>query len=103
VDAAAVADAVIAARWIWSEVGLDTTGQLRQALSAVDLAALRRLAADDRLAGPVRPRGSAWMCSTAAPSRDLPRPDPCLAEEGIEAPRELGQPVRRDLRIQVMF
>ncbi|MEU4681091.1 hypothetical protein [Micromonospora sp. NPDC023737] len=43
-DPTAVGDAVIAAYWIWSQIGLDTTYELRRTLSAADRAALTGLA-----------------------------------------------------------
>ncbi|GAA2111160.1 hypothetical protein [Actinomadura alba] len=45
-DAAAVGDAVIAAQWIWSEIGLDTTYELRRTLSAADRTVVERLTRD---------------------------------------------------------
>ncbi|MBC6458008.1 hypothetical protein [Actinomadura sp. HBU206391] len=43
-DATVVGDAVIAAQWIWSQIGIDTTYELRRTLSAADRAAVERLA-----------------------------------------------------------
>jgi hypothetical protein len=45
-DAAVVGDAVIAAQWIWSQIGLDTTYELRRTLSAADRTVVERLARD---------------------------------------------------------
>ncbi|MER7335699.1 MULTISPECIES: hypothetical protein [unclassified Micromonospora] len=43
-DPEAVGDAVIVAHWIWLEIGLDTTHELRRTLSAADRVALAALA-----------------------------------------------------------
>jgi hypothetical protein len=46
-DPTAVGDAVIVAFWIWHEIGLDTTFDLQQTLSAVDQRALAALARNE--------------------------------------------------------